>query len=71
SNISTNATNIATNASDISTNTSDIATNASDIAAHISADADTNVGNEYNTAVGLSGTSITVTDGGGTLSQDL
>jgi hypothetical protein len=85
SNISTNATNIATNTSDIATNTSDIATNAtniatntsdiatnaSDIAAHIAADADTNVGNEYNTAVGLSGTSITVTDGGGTLSQDL
>ena len=29
------------------------------------------MGNEYNTAIGLSGTSITVTDGGGTLSQDL
>ncbi|RDY57540.1 hypothetical protein, partial [Flagellimonas nanhaiensis] len=34
-------------------------------------DADADPTNEYNTAVGLTGTSITVTDAGGTLSQDL
>ena len=62
---------VSTNATNIATNTGDIATNAADIAAHVAADLDTNVGNEYNTGVGLSGTSITVTDGGGTLSQDL
>ncbi|NAY93539.1 hypothetical protein GTQ34_16665, partial [Muricauda sp. JGD-17] len=34
-------------------------------------DADADPTNELNTAVGLTGTSITVTDAGGTLSQDL
>ncbi|RTK93141.1 hypothetical protein EKI60_06390, partial [Candidatus Saccharibacteria bacterium] len=34
-------------------------------------DLDSIVGNEYNTAFGLSGTTLQITDGGGTLSQDL
>ncbi|USD25650.1 hypothetical protein [Flagellimonas marinaquae] len=78
SNISTNTTNISNNASAIATNTSDIANNttaignnATDIANHIAADADTNIGNEYNTGSSITDGVIGITDGGGTESIDL
>ncbi|MDF0709233.1 beta strand repeat-containing protein, partial [Flagellimonas okinawensis] len=85
SNITANTNNIATNASDISDNASDIATNtaaittnataisanATDIADHIAADADTNIGNEYNTGSGITGGNLEITDGGGTESVNL
>ncbi|PQJ15555.1 hypothetical protein, partial [Aureicoccus marinus] len=50
---------------------SDISTNATDIANHIAADADTNVGNEYNTGSAITGGSVQITDGGGTESVNL
>ena len=69
--INTNTTNIATNTADIATNASGISTNATDIANHIAADADTNIGNEYNTGSGISAGSVQITDGGGTESVNL
>ncbi|MDC6366098.1 hypothetical protein, partial [Allomuricauda sp. AC10] len=55
---------------DSDTNTFAVA--LADIAAALNTDdADADPTNEYNTTVGLTGTSITVTDAGGTLSQDL
>ena len=71
SDITTNAGNISTNATNIATNTSDISTNATDIANHIAADADTNIGNEYNTGSGITGGNLEITDGGGTESVNL
>ena len=71
SNIATNTSNIATNTTDIATNATDIATNATDIANHIAADADTNVGNEYNTAFEVSGGNLSLTDGGNTFNVPL
>ncbi|WP_421811237.1 hypothetical protein [Flagellimonas sp.] len=69
--ISMNSTDIATNASDITTNTGNISANATDIANHIAADADTNIGNEYNTGSGITGGNLEITDGGGTESVNL
>ncbi|MCA0960408.1 hypothetical protein LCL86_15245, partial [Muricauda ruestringensis] len=70
-NISNNASAIATNTSDIANNTTAIGNNATDIANHIAADADTNIGNEYNTGSSITDGVIGITDGGGTESIDL
>nr|WP_293296265.1 hypothetical protein [Allomuricauda sp.] len=69
--IGNNAANITTNASDIANNTTAIGNNATDIANHIAADADTNIGNEYNTGSSITDGVIGITDGGGTESIDL
>jgi len=55
------------NAGNIATNTTDIASNT----AAIAADTDGDATNELNTNVALNGTSLDVTDAGGTLSADL
>ncbi|MEC7769628.1 MAG: hypothetical protein VX798_00490, partial [Bacteroidota bacterium] len=69
--IATNTADIATNTTDIAANTTNISTNATDIANHIAADADTNIGNEYNTGSGIAGGNLEITDGGGTESVNL
>lgn len=56
---------------DISALATDLATLESELDAHLAADTDTDATNEFNTGASLTGTVLSVTDGGGSVGVDL